>query len=158
MFSEDGAFEMPYLESLGFPWRYECRRSVGDFFEFVRDLYPDLDFHDLKIVCETPEVVAGEYEFTRESSKMGERFISFLSDGLPQKTVRSNYSANRSILLNWPLPSIPTASPTNRCPSNSRVFESKALTFWHKALTLSSHHRCERVNGKRIWGLLSPTS
>jgi uncharacterized protein len=71
MFSEDGAFEMPYLESLGFPWRYEGRRSVGDFFKFVRDLYPDLDFHDLKIVCETPEVVAGEYEFTRKSSKTG---------------------------------------------------------------------------------------
>jgi uncharacterized protein len=51
--------------------RYECRESVEGFFKFVRDLYPDMDFHDLKIVCETPEVVVGEYEFTTKSSKTG---------------------------------------------------------------------------------------
>jgi hypothetical protein len=27
MFAEDGAFEMPYLDSLGFPWRYEGREG-----------------------------------------------------------------------------------------------------------------------------------
>jgi hypothetical protein len=30
-----------------------------------------MDFHDLKIVCETPDVVVGEYEFTAKSSKTG---------------------------------------------------------------------------------------
>ena len=38
MFAADGAFEMPYLESLGFPWRYEGREKVEEFFKFVRDL------------------------------------------------------------------------------------------------------------------------
>ena len=71
MFAEDGAFEMPCLDSLGFPWRYEGREKVEGFFKFVRDLYPDMDFHDVKVVCETPEVVVGEYEFTTTSSRTG---------------------------------------------------------------------------------------
>ena len=71
MFAGDGAFEMPYLASLGFPWHYEGREEVGGFFKFVRDLYPDMEFHDVKVVCETPDVVVGEYEFTTKSSKTG---------------------------------------------------------------------------------------
>ena len=69
MFAEDGAFEMPYLDSLGFRWRYEGREKVEGFFKFVRDLYPDMDLHDVKVVCETPDVVVGDYEFTAKSSK-----------------------------------------------------------------------------------------
>jgi hypothetical protein len=31
MFSEDGAFEMPYLESFGIPGRYEGREAIEGF-------------------------------------------------------------------------------------------------------------------------------
>jgi len=44
---------------------------TDSFFTFVRGLYPDMDFHDFKVVCETPEVAVGEYEFTTRSSKTG---------------------------------------------------------------------------------------
>ncbi len=71
MFAEDGAFEMPYLESLGFPSRYIGREEIEGFFQFVRGLYPDMEFHDVKVVCETPQVAVGEYEFTTPSSKTG---------------------------------------------------------------------------------------
>jgi ketosteroid isomerase-like protein len=71
MFAENGAFEMPYLARLSFPWRYEGREKVEGFFKFVRDLYPVLEFHDVKVVCETPDVLVGEYEFTTKSSKTG---------------------------------------------------------------------------------------
>lgn len=71
MFTEDGAFEMPYLESLGFPWRYEGREKIAGFFQFARDLYPDMEFHDVKVVCETPDIAVGEYEFTTKSNKTG---------------------------------------------------------------------------------------
>ena len=60
MFAEDGAFEMPYLESLGFQWRYEGHEEVEGFFKFVRDLYPEMNFQNVKIVCEAPDVVVGE--------------------------------------------------------------------------------------------------
>ena len=59
------------LESLGFPSQYQGREKIHGFFNFVQDLYPDLKFHDVKIVCETPEVVVAEYEFTTPSSKTG---------------------------------------------------------------------------------------
>ena len=62
---------MPYLESLGFPSRYIGREEIEGFFQFVRDLYPNMEFHDVKVVCETPQVVVGEYEFTTPSSKTG---------------------------------------------------------------------------------------
>jgi hypothetical protein len=62
---------LAYLDSVGFPWRYEGREGVEAFFKFVRDLYPDMNFQDVKVVCETPDVVVGEYEFTTKSSKTG---------------------------------------------------------------------------------------
>ena len=102
MFSKDGAFEMPYLESIGFQWRYEGRESVEGFFKFVRDLYPDMHFHDLKVVCETAEVVVGESNLPRSRERRGERFTNCLSDGSLRKTVRSSCSANRSISSNSP--------------------------------------------------------
>jgi hypothetical protein len=38
MFAENGAFEMPYLNSIGFPSRYKGREKIEAFFKFVRDL------------------------------------------------------------------------------------------------------------------------
>jgi hypothetical protein len=37
----------------------------------VCDPDPDIDLHDVKVVCETPDVVVGEYEVTTKSSRTG---------------------------------------------------------------------------------------
>jgi hypothetical protein len=71
MFAEDGAFEMPYLESLGVPGRYEGREAIEGLFRFVRDVYPDMDLENIKLMIDTPEQVFAEYEFTAQSSKTG---------------------------------------------------------------------------------------
>ena len=71
MFDQNGAFEMPYLEGLGFSSRYEGREKIQGFFDFVKELFPRLQFHDVKIVCEMPNVVVAEYEFTTPSSITG---------------------------------------------------------------------------------------
>jgi uncharacterized protein len=71
MFTEDGAFEMPYLESFGFPGRYEGREAIEGFFRFVRELYPDMDLKNIKVMIDTPEQAFAEYEFTAQSSKTG---------------------------------------------------------------------------------------
>jgi hypothetical protein len=42
MFSEDGAFEMPYLADFGFPSRYAGRAEIAGFFKMVRELIRDL--------------------------------------------------------------------------------------------------------------------
>jgi len=71
MFTEDGAFEMPYLESFGLPGRYEGRQAIEGFFRFLRDLYPDMDLENVKVMIDTPEQAFAEYEFTAQSSKTG---------------------------------------------------------------------------------------
>jgi hypothetical protein len=71
MFSEDGAFEMPYLESFGLPGRYEGREAIEGFFRFVREIYPDMDLENIKVMIDTPEQAFAEYEFTAQSSKTG---------------------------------------------------------------------------------------
>ena len=69
-FTEHGAFEMPYLESLGVPGRYEGHEAIEGFFRFVREIYPDMDLENVKVMIDTPDQVA-EYEFTATSSKTG---------------------------------------------------------------------------------------
>jgi uncharacterized protein len=71
MFTDDGAFEMPYLESFGLPGRYEGREAIEGFFRFVRELYPDMDLENIKVLIDTPEQAFAEYEFTAQSSKTG---------------------------------------------------------------------------------------
>ena len=62
---------MPYLESLGVPGRYEGREAIVGFFRFVREVYPDMDLENVKVMTDTPEQVFAEYEFTAQSSKIG---------------------------------------------------------------------------------------
>jgi hypothetical protein len=71
MFTEDGAFEMPYLESFGFPGRYEGREAIEGFFRVVRGLYPDMDLEHITVMIDTPEQAFAEYEFTAPSSQTG---------------------------------------------------------------------------------------
>ena len=52
MFTDDGAFEMPYLESFGVPGRYEGLENIN-------------------AMIDTPEQAFAEYEFTAQSSKTG---------------------------------------------------------------------------------------
>ena len=61
MFTEDGAFEMPYLESFDFPGRYEGREAIEGF----------MDLENIKVMIDTPEQAFAEYEFTAQSSKTG---------------------------------------------------------------------------------------
>jgi len=73
MFADDGAFEMPYFESLGVPSRYQGHEQIRGFFTFLRELFPDLQLANTKVVCESADrkVVVAEYEFTSRSTKTG---------------------------------------------------------------------------------------
>jgi ketosteroid isomerase-like protein len=69
LFAGDGVYEVPYLESLGLPWRYRGRDEVAGFLDAYRDLFPQLAFHDVVIVAETADCVVAEYQFTTRSSR-----------------------------------------------------------------------------------------
>ena len=69
LFADDGVYEVPYLETLGLPWRYCGRDQVAGFFDAYRDLFPRLVFQDVVIVAETADCVVAEYQFTTRSSR-----------------------------------------------------------------------------------------
>jgi uncharacterized protein len=62
-FADDGAVELPFLYSLGIEPRYQGHAAIKDFYDLVRQLYPDLAFkpEDTHVLIETPDQVFAEY-------------------------------------------------------------------------------------------------
>ena len=71
MFAEDGAFELPYLATLGLPPEYQGRDAIARFFQSVLDIYPGFQFENVKVLIDTPDQVFAEFEATAVSSKTG---------------------------------------------------------------------------------------
>ena len=67
MFAKDGAFEMPYLTTFGFPGRYQGREEIAGFFRFVRELYPGFQFENIKVLMQGLD--PGEIESSGKMSK-----------------------------------------------------------------------------------------
>ena len=63
LFAEDGAFEMPFLRSLGVEPRYSGRDRIVALLSQLLKLYPDFAFapDDTRILIETPEKTFAEY-------------------------------------------------------------------------------------------------
>ncbi|HEY5745936.1 MAG TPA: nuclear transport factor 2 family protein [Chryseolinea sp.] len=71
LFAEDGAIELPYLQTLGYPWRAEGPEEIGKFLENILSLFADFKFHSVKIFIEQPGQVFGEYEVTTTVKETG---------------------------------------------------------------------------------------
>ena len=71
MFAEDGAFELPYLATLGLPPEYKGRDAIARFFQSILDIYPGFQFENVKVLIDTPSQVFAEFEATAVSSKTG---------------------------------------------------------------------------------------
>jgi len=71
LFGRDSLYEVPYLESLGLPWRYRGQEEIARFLAANRQLFPQLAFHDLVIVAESMGRVVAEYQFTTRSTRTG---------------------------------------------------------------------------------------
>jgi hypothetical protein len=63
LFADDGAFELPFLRSLGVEPRYSGRREITALLHNLLELYPDFAFaeDDIHILIETPEKTFAEY-------------------------------------------------------------------------------------------------
>jgi uncharacterized protein len=63
LFAEDGAFELPFLRSLGVAPRYAGRREITALLRQLLALYPNFSFapDDTHILIETPEKTFAEY-------------------------------------------------------------------------------------------------
>ena len=71
MFTEDGAFEIPYLATFGLPPQYKGRNALAGFFQSVLDTYPGFQFENVKVLIDTPDQAFAEFEATAVSSKTG---------------------------------------------------------------------------------------
>src|SRR6476661_1894683 len=63
LFAEDGAFELPFLRSLGVAPRHTGRREIAGLIHQLLKLYPNFAFgpNDTRILIETPEKTFAEY-------------------------------------------------------------------------------------------------
>jgi hypothetical protein len=63
LFAEDGAVELPFLHSLGIPWRHRGRQAISALQDSLAGLYLDFAFkpEDTHVLIDTPEQVFAEY-------------------------------------------------------------------------------------------------
>ena len=63
LFAEDGAVELPFLYSLGIPWRHRGRHAISALQDSLAGLYLDFAFKpkDTHVLIDTPEQVFAEY-------------------------------------------------------------------------------------------------
>ncbi|MDX6463011.1 MAG: uncharacterized protein QOE55_6708 [Acidobacteriaceae bacterium] len=63
LFAEDGAVELPFLHSVGIPWRHRGRRAISELQGSLGGLYLDFAFkpEDTRVLIDTPEQVFAEY-------------------------------------------------------------------------------------------------
>src|ERR1700719_5363384 len=63
LFAEDGALELPFLHSLGTPWRHRGRQAIRELQDSLAGLYLDFAFkpEDIHVLIDTPEQVFAEY-------------------------------------------------------------------------------------------------
>jgi len=63
LFADDGAFELPFLHSLGVGARYTGRREIAGLLHQLLKLYPNFAFApgDIHVLIETPEKTFAEY-------------------------------------------------------------------------------------------------
>ncbi len=63
LFAEDGAVELPFLYSVGIPWRHEGRQAIRELQAFLGELYEGFGFppEDTTVLIDTPEQVFAEY-------------------------------------------------------------------------------------------------
>jgi len=64
LFAEDGAVELPYLNSIGSPWRWAGKEALQGFFKGFPAGMPGFHFTDVVIHIETENQAFGEYHAT----------------------------------------------------------------------------------------------
>ena len=63
LFAEDGAVELPFLRSLGIPWRHRGRQAIRELQNSLGGLYLDFGFppEHTHVLIDTPGQVFAEY-------------------------------------------------------------------------------------------------
>jgi ketosteroid isomerase-like protein len=61
LFAEDGALELPYLDSLGITSRVQGRAAIESFIGSLLSKVPDFKFRNVRFLIDTPDQAFAEY-------------------------------------------------------------------------------------------------
>jgi len=80
LFAEDGALELPFLHSVGIPWRHRGRQAIRELQDNLAGLYLDFAFkpEDTHVLIDTPEQVFANTWPTRRRRRPGAPSITCL--------------------------------------------------------------------------------
>jgi hypothetical protein len=92
LFTEDGAVELPFLHSLGVPWRHRGRQAISALQDSLAGLYLDFAFppEDTHVLIDTPEQVSPNTWPTRRRGRPGAPSITSLPAVSWPRTARSS--------------------------------------------------------------------
>ena len=77
LFADDAVIELPYLKSLGLPWRWEGRETLYNFLSSLSETFPGFRFKNIEIYIDTPEQAFGEYEPTAVIATNGKSYAQY---------------------------------------------------------------------------------
>lgn len=118
LFTDDGVYEAPYLESLGLPWRYRGREEVGQVLRAHGALLPSREVHDVVIVCATERVVVAEYQYKTRSARTGRMIHQLIVGQLQSDGERIMLMRESLNLVEWALALYPRGLADYRVPSD----------------------------------------
>jgi hypothetical protein len=99
LFADDGAFELPFLRSLGVRPRYTGRSEITTLLHQLLKLYPNFAFapDDTRILIETPEKTFAEYVGRGRAAATGRTAHHLFTGTWWQRLAGSSCCANPSI-------------------------------------------------------------
>jgi hypothetical protein len=74
LFAIDGAIELPYLSSIGYPWRAQGPKEIKAWLDSVVCGFENFSFSNLKVLMEAGHQVFAEYEVHTKVLSTGKSF------------------------------------------------------------------------------------
>ena len=74
LFADDATIELPYLNSLGLPWRWSGKETLYKFLQNLPNMFPGFQFQNIRIHIDTPEQAFGEYEVACTVASTGRHY------------------------------------------------------------------------------------
>jgi uncharacterized protein len=74
LFADDAAIELPYLASIGVPWRWSGKETLYKFLQNLPKTFPGFRFQNIEIHIDMPEQAFGEYDVVCTNAATGKPY------------------------------------------------------------------------------------
>jgi uncharacterized protein len=103
LFADDGAFELPFLRSLGVEPRHTGRREITALLHRLLELYPNFAFasEDIHILIDTPKKAFAEYVAHARAAATGRTLHQLFTGYVVAEAGKISCCAKPSIRWRW---------------------------------------------------------